>query len=148
MSSSEKQCSQGDPADWLSTHGDALFRYALARTGNRDVAEDLVQESLLAALRARDRFAERSAEQTWLIGILRHKIADHFRRLNRESAEELTESPDDRWFDGTGHWKSGPAGWPRNPSAALENREFWEVVQGCLSKLPPLLAEAFCSREL
>ena len=125
-----------------------MFRYALTRTGDRDVAEDLVQESLLAALRARDRFAERSTEQTWLIGILRHNIAAHFRRSNRELEEEMTDSPDDCWFDGTGHWNNGPSRWPRDPSAVLEDREFWDIVQACLSKLPPLLAEAFCSREL
>ena len=68
-----------DPERWLTEHGDALFRFALLRTSRRDIAEDLVQETLLAAWRSRDGFRRDSSERTWLVGILKNKIRDHYR---------------------------------------------------------------------
>jgi RNA polymerase sigma-70 factor (ECF subfamily) len=148
MSISPDRLTPNDPAQWLAEHGDTLFRYALARLGDQATAEDLVQETFLAALRTHRDFAERSAEQTWLVGILRHKIADHYRRRNREPAEDSAEAASDCWFDARGHWRAGPSRWPRNPTAMLEDREFWEVFKKCLAALPPQQAEAFCGREL
>jgi len=50
----------GDASTWLDEHGDVLYRYARSRVGHRELAEDLVQDTLLAALQSRDRFqAER-----------------------------------------------------------------------------------------
>ncbi len=71
---------QEDASAWLEEHGDALYGYAKARVGTRELAEDLVQETLLAALQSRDRFAGRSSVRTWLFSILRHKIVDVYRR--------------------------------------------------------------------
>ena len=65
-----------DPSTWLERYGDILFRYAVARVRDEAVAEDLVQETLLAAIGAAETFKGRSTERTWLIGILRHKVLD------------------------------------------------------------------------
>ena len=46
-----------DPASWVDRHGDFLFRYALRRVHQAELAEDLVQEAFLGALQSRDRFA-------------------------------------------------------------------------------------------
>ena len=73
-----------DPETWVDQHGDSLYRYALFRVREVQVAEDLVQETLLAALGAKDSFAERSAIRTWLFGILKHKNIDHIRKISRE----------------------------------------------------------------
>src|SRR5215831_111553 len=72
-----------DPTYWLEHHGDYLYRYALTRVFDAAVAEDLLQETLLAAMGGYQEHEGRSSERTWLIGILRHKIVDHFRRLAR-----------------------------------------------------------------
>lgn len=74
-----------DPERWLDLHGDALYRFAYLRTRDAALAEDLVQEALLAALAARERFAGESSERTWLIAILKNKIIDHHRRAGREA---------------------------------------------------------------
>src|SRR5215471_14626288 len=79
---------------WLNQHGDALFRYAILRVRDSAVAEDLVQETLLAALKAFERFQGRGSERTWLMGIMKHKIADHFRRAQRE----VPIQPSTDWF--------------------------------------------------
>ena len=72
--------SAGDASAWPDEHGDVLYRYARSRVGNRELAEDLVQDALLAALQSRDRFQGRATVRTWLLSILRHKIVDHYRR--------------------------------------------------------------------
>ena len=65
--------------EWVDQYGDSLFRYALSRIRNREVAEDLVQETFLAALQSYDQFQGKSTVLTWLTGILRHKVVDHQR---------------------------------------------------------------------
>jgi RNA polymerase sigma-70 factor (ECF subfamily) len=143
------QAMAGDPARWVDVHGDYLFRYALCRLRQREVAEDLIQETFLAALRGRDRFAGASSERTWLVGILKRKLVDHLRRKGREQpVTDLTTV--DRWaealFDERGNWKKKPGKWPADPSAALEKQEFWEIFTACLGKLPERLANAFTLR--
>lgn len=140
-----------DPANWLDRHGDALFRYAVWRVRNSDLAEELVQETLLAGLRARERFSGRSSERTWLVGILRRKIVDHIRATARERSSEeagLTGGVPLDSFDHRGHWKSTLGKWPSDPAANFEAQEFWAVLDECLSKLPPALADAFALREM
>jgi RNA polymerase sigma-70 factor, ECF subfamily len=138
-----------DPVTWVDQHGDYLFRYALLRLGQAEQAEDVVQEVFLAALRSRDQFAGASTERTWMVGILKRKIIDRIRRQHREQpASNVTrEGWIDELFDGSGHWKIGPALWT-NPSAALENAEFWTTFSECLGKLPRRQADAFSLREI
>ena len=140
-----------DPNTWLDQHGDALFRYALLRVRNTTLAEDMVQETLLAALKARVRYAGNSSERTWLIGILNHKVIDHFRLTRRE--QPLTDSlPDDydisnELFNEGDHWMSRPSSWS-NPDQAFEQQKFWETLADCVTRLPPRLAELFILREV
>jgi RNA polymerase sigma-70 factor (ECF subfamily) len=94
-----------DPASWVDRHGDYLFGYALARLHRAELAEDLVQETFLGALRSRDQFAGASSERTWLVSILKHKIIDHLGRQQREQPAS-TIAPDgwmDDLFDRNGH---------------------------------------------
>ncbi|MHC4945232.1 MAG: RNA polymerase sigma factor, partial [Planctomycetota bacterium] len=73
-----------DPATWVDEHGDALYRFAITRLKDPEAAEEIVQETFLAALKAKDSFKGRSSERTWLIGILKNKVIDHFRKMSRE----------------------------------------------------------------
>ncbi len=152
---SEKQPSSSthlpDPALWVDQHGNCLYRYALVRLGNPEVAEDLVQETFLAALHARERFAGGSSERTWLVGILKHKIVDYLRRKGRERPiSDLNSSEDavEELFDKSGGWHVKPSKWAGDPGEALERKDFWETFYRCLSSLPQRLAEAFSLREL
>lgn len=142
---------------WLDAYGDYLYRYALLRVRDESVAEDLVQETLLAAWRGYASFAGRGAERTWLTGILKHKIIDHFRRSVRETqldpvAEERLENEDLFRTEGewVGHWNKdlGPTEWGTNPASVLEQREFWQTLQNCISHLPQRTAAVFTLREM
>src|SRR5213078_2849400 len=84
--------------DWLEKHGDYLFNFAIGQLRDEHVAEDLVQDTFLAALKARGTFQGQSSDRTWLVGILRHKICDHLRRVTRNRAlyVQPTEERDDK----------------------------------------------------
>jgi RNA polymerase sigma-70 factor (TIGR02943 family) len=152
--SDEKPQTSGDrtdPALWVEKHGDCLFRYALLRLGSADAAEDVVQETFLAALGSRQSFAERASERSWLIGILKHKLADHCRRqqpqnppIDFRTGDETVEE----LFDARGRWRLRPLPGPDDPGALLERQEFWETFRDCLAKLPARLASAFALREV
>ncbi len=140
-----------DPGGWVDRHGDYLFRFALARLRQPEVAEDLVQETFLAALSAKERFAARSSERTWLVGILKHKLVDHLRRKSREqpvSDFAATDKAVEDLFDERGHWRRKPGEWDAGPGATVEREEFWAALARCLGKLPGRLADAFTLREV
>ncbi len=143
--------SKSDPATWLDRYGDVLFRYAVARVRDQAVAEDLVQEALLAAISAADSFKGGSTEQTWLVGILRHKVMDYLRKVTRERrlqtewAEDAIDDNDS--FDKYGHWRAEIDEWA-SPEDSLAQAEFWQVFDGCLGQLPEQLRALFALREL
>ncbi len=146
-----------DPSVWVDLHGDYLFRYALMRLRDEAVAEDLVQETLLAALQSCGKYAGNSSERTWLTGILKHKIFDYFRRHAknmsfREVSSDFSDfeqffQRDDEW---DGHWNErfAPTEWPGTPEQNLEREEFRAVLNNCLSKLPDREAYVFTMREV
>ena len=141
------------PKEWIDLYGDYLFRYALLRVQNRQVAEDLVQETFLGALQARSGFAGRSSERSWLFGILKHKIMDHYRTASRETPVDPHQARED-WgnlFNERGQWKSegmGPKEWRADPGTILEQKEFWDALTRCLGELPPRQVHAFSLREI
>lgn len=141
------------PERWLDDHGRVLFKYAYARVRDDDVAEEIVQDTLLAAWRSRRRFAGNSSERTWLIGILKHRLADHWRNVQRraratESLEALGVSD---YLEGKQReMREYPnaASQARQPDTDLEQRQFWQVVTDCIATLPPGQARAFRLCEL
>lgn len=151
MSSSASSSHCSAPAKWVDEYADSLYRYALSRVRRPEVAEDLVQETLLAAWRSRHSFRRESAEMTWLFGILRHKILDHFRSRSRGMAE-AADDEGERWveqcYNQRGRMRQPPGPWRAEPETLLEAQEFWEVLNRCLDHLPPRSREVFARREM
>ena len=145
--------SHADPERWVDEHGDCLYRYALTRVRNEEVAEDLVQDTLLAAVRTHEKFGGRSTERSWLVGILKNKICDHFRKLGRETSftdlEFFSDEHSDK-FDGDNYWihENGPAEWKPEGLEAMKRAEFWQALQGALARLPERIAAVFTMREM
>ena len=136
----------------LQQHRPYLLRYALLQLRNPDQAEDVVQETLLAALEGRARFSGLSSVKTWLTGILKHKIIDAIRRKAREqpliNVEDGTDGETvDALFKKDGHWQQMPATWG-DPEQALENRKFWEIFELCSRLMPERTARVFMLREV
>jgi RNA polymerase sigma-70 factor (ECF subfamily) len=152
MTINEKKTSGlSDPQAWVDLYGDQLYGFAFARVQNRMVAEDLVQDTFVAALSGIDGFEGRSSEKTWLTSILRNKIVDHLRKLGRE--QPLSPSQDQEWqldhfFHENGEWEEKPERWGNTPEQILRQKEFWLVFMRCLSDLSERLRTAFSLREM
>jgi RNA polymerase sigma-70 factor (TIGR02943 family) len=142
-----------NPEQWVDLYADALFSFALKFITQPDQAQNLVQETFLAALKNRSGFKGNSSEKTWLLGILKHKITDHLRLKYKEvPASQLVEENMhiEQFFDNArdGHLAKEPGHWEFNPAALIENKEFWLAFNACISKLPEKTAQAFSLREL
>jgi len=134
----------------LAAHRPVLFRYALLQLRDNELADDAVQETLLAAWQAASNFEGKAGLRTWLIGILKHKIADHWRHSAREVVSlevDFTDNDEDDFFMNNGHWNGGPNTW-NDPEAALKQQEFWGIYETCQNNLPPRMAQVFMLREL
>ena len=140
-----------DPETWVDRYGDYLYRFAVSHIEDRSVAEDLVQETFLAALRGRKKFRGRSTVKTWLSAILKHKIVDYLRKKYREQVttdtDTITETVDG-FFHKNGSWKIRPGEWNLDPSKIYEQREFMDTLFKCLAELPDRQSKAFMLREL
>ncbi len=151
MDSGEKSQQRGNinPVNWLGDHGDALYAYALMRVREPSQAEDLVQETLLAALAAVENYRGESTERTWLTGILKHKVLDHLRRSGREkplSEEDEASMEKASMFDETGKWTIKPGDWA-DPERSLEQEQFWNTMSNCVENLPVKLRTLYVLRE-
>ncbi|MBI1890290.1 MAG: sigma-70 family RNA polymerase sigma factor [Burkholderiales bacterium] len=129
----------------------ALLRFALLQLRNESLAEDVVQDTLIAVLEKPDGFAGQSTLRTYVIGIMKHKIVDLLRSSQRwrqldvgegESEEDVI----DALFRADGHTVDMPRSWG-NPDATLEQKDFFRVMEICLEKLPPKTARIFMMRE-
>ena len=140
-----------DPATWVDRYGDYLYRYAFFKTGDARVAEDLVQEAFLAALKGHKDFRSQSSVKTWLTAILNHKLMDHFRQKYRRPQNDVRDAENlaaDADFNGLGHWRIKPGNWVIDPATHYEQKEFLEAFNRCLAELPQRHAQAFAMREI
>lgn len=140
-----------DPELWVDEHGDYLYRYAMMKVRNPDLAEDLVQETLMAGIRGLERFSGKSSIRTWLVGILKHKIIDYLRTKYREqplSDFEMEDKTYGQLFDEFDHWRQGLSSWKVDPLELANDGEFMRTLHECLSKLPERHAQAFQLRVL
>ena len=145
-----------DPQKWVERHGDYLYSFAIGRVSDPDKAEDLVQETFLAALKAQVGFKGASTERTWLISILKRKIIDTYRK-KYTSKETNFGAHEETVFDGDfyrseepfrGHWLEGkgPNSHSFLPEGELEQEELMRFINLCIENLQPQLAAAFIMR--
>lgn len=143
-----------DPAFLARVRADML-RFARLQLGSDDEAEDAVQEALAGALKNASNFRGEAALKTWIIAILKNKVADILRQRQRRpiNASQL-QGPDQEGalpelFDRKGMWRdaSRPAHW-EDPEAALHSSQFLAVFDACLNRLPPQQGRVFMMREV
>jgi len=139
-----------DPRGWPEEHGDYLYRYALSRLREAELAQDIVQETLLAAWRGRDAFKGDSSVRTWLVGILKHKIIDHIRGEVRQRRlhDAVENDPTSAFFDADGSWHEAPRAWKENPEDLCRSDQFQRVLEGCIGRLSEKQQMVFRMREL
>ena len=128
-----------------------LVRFAVLQLRNESLAEDVVQETLIAVLEKPDRFAGQSSLRTYVTGILKHKIVDVMRASKREfpieaGADQSDADAIDALFKPDGHTIDMPRPWG-DPDATLQQKDFFRVLEVCLDKLPARTARIFMMRE-
>jgi RNA polymerase sigma-70 factor (ECF subfamily) len=140
-----------DLNDALARMRPMLMRLAMLQLRNPALAEDVVSETLVAAIEQAPRFEARSKLSTWVTAILKHKIIDQLRRQAREVA--IDAQADDNaldTIDGLYAEEGSPASaatdWG-DPEQALSQRQFLELMQSCLAQLPARQGRAFMMRE-
>jgi RNA polymerase sigma-70 factor (TIGR02943 family) len=140
-----------DPTQWVDLYGDFLFNFAMGQLRDTTEAEDLVQETFLAGLKSRGRFAGQCSERTWLVSILRHKICDHLRTrcrqprladLRRDSDSEMDE------IDASLAWLHESAAQCLGPDRHIDLKEFRGALELALGDLPTRIAQAFQMYEI
>ena len=136
----------------LIEHRTYLMRFARLQLRNDAWAEDAVSETLLAALSKPQTFGNRSQLKTWLVGILKHKVIDLIRSNTREMCmpdsdiDNQGDELDKIAFKADGHFAEQPAQWG-DPHQTLQQRQFFEVLDACMERLPPALGRLFLMRE-
>lgn len=141
--------------DFFSAKRSDLVRFAMLQLRDQSLAEDVVQETYSAAMRAIDQFEGRSSLKTWVFAILKRKIIDSLRANRRETpASQFGATGDndgdfDELFNNRGFWATEhrPHRWTE-PEDSLEQQQFWRVFELCLDHLPLRTAQVFSMREL
>ena len=135
---------QINPNKWIDLYSDYLFNYTITRVSDRDMAQDIVQDTFLAGLKSMKNFKGEASERTWLISILKRKIIDHYRKINsnKGKAEVRITYNDD---ESEGDWLEERVADPFDKTAEdlMQNSELGDAIFDCLSKLPEKQAEVF-----
>ena len=130
---------------WVVMYSDDLYRWALSKTNEKETAEDIVQDTFIAAFKSLDKFQGKSQAKTWLFSILNNKIMDYHRKKFRSitinesnvnhgiNNDVLTDI-----FDGQDSWKdeAKPNNWHDLDGHLLDNLEFNETLGSCMKELP------------
>lgn len=135
---------------WIENYGDYLYSTAFIQVRNKELAEDLVQETLLSAYKAMDGFKGTSTEKTWLTAILKNKIIDYYRKKDvlKDVSIYLSDTRDSffhAFFESAerraGHWTadSSPRNWEVREENILDEKEFTDTLRSCVEKLPSKL---------
>lgn len=137
-------------SDQLHAMRPTLLRLAHLQLRNTAWAEDAVSETLLAALEGAARFGSNSKLQTWVIGILKHKVLDQLRLRKRECDYEPAADEDDALdeliYTADGRFREPPEDW-QTPEDALQRVQFFQVLETCMDALPGQLGRVFLMRE-
>lgn len=137
---------KADPHKWLELYGDMLYQHALPRINDSVLAEDLVQDTFLSALKGLDGYKGEASEKNWLFTILKNKIIDHYRKKATEQA--VVTMPDlqiaGEWFNEEGAWaeNSKPKDW-QAADDTVEKKEFQKVINWCKDHLKALQQHVF-----
>ncbi|WP_299284552.1 sigma-70 family RNA polymerase sigma factor [uncultured Mucilaginibacter sp.] len=146
--------SEINPHKWVILYADYLFTYAITRLNDEELAKDLVQETFLAALEKTAQFKGNSSERTWLTAILKNKVVDVYRKNSsgpgKKSTVKEAEQEQQDFFDSEdGHWNEAHRpqefGVEQDP---ILNKEFNQILQNCMQKLPVLWLSVFTMKHM
>ncbi len=141
---------QDNDSGQISALRDEMLRFATLQLRDTHLAEDVVHEAIVAALKSSGNNQSASLK-TWIFAILRNKIVDIIRERSRHPVEQLLDEDLgdlDAQFNNRGHWNKEhkPVNWG-HPETVLANEQFWLIFEACLNHLPENTARVFMMRE-
>ena len=141
-------------------HG-TLIRMAMGYVADREVAEEVVQDTWMAVIGSLNRFEGRSSLRTWVCGILIHKAKDRGVREKRHTTFSAFESYDDdneeavdpsrfqQTGEWAGHWAFPPQPWDdQTPEKLLASQQTGNAMQRAIEALPATLKDVFILRDV
>ncbi|MBT8269055.1 MAG: sigma-70 family RNA polymerase sigma factor [Bacteroidia bacterium] len=139
-----------NPDKWIEQYSDYLFNFTISRVSDREIAQDLVQDTFFAGLKSMQNFKGEASERTWLVSILKRKIIDHYRKINSAKGQaevKIRSNPDN---GDEGNWLEQRVADPFDKTAEdnLENTELGLAIHDCINKLPAKQAQVFKMKTL
>jgi len=134
-----------DPNKWIDSYSDYLFNYTITRVSDREIAQDLVQDTFFAGLKSMKNFKGEASERTWLVSILKRKIIDHYRKINSNKGKAEVRIGYNGDAESEGDWLEERVADPFDKTAedTLENEELGLAIHNCIDKLPQKQATIF-----
>jgi len=139
----------GDAMAWrtlLAAHGPQLLAYAGRMLGDRDAAEEILQDSLMNIYRAIDRFDGRCSIKSWLYRSVHNRAIDEIRR--RKKYVDIGEDPEADFFDAAGRWRDDFPGFDGFAAKALDDKRLLQLVREKLDDLPHVHREVLLLKEV
>lgn len=124
-------------------HRGGVFNFLLRLSGNRQRAEDLLQETWLKVIRSASGYETRARFTTWLYTIARNLCMDALRKESYRRADSLDAAPSE---DGAPLGERLPSG-AALPDRGAHNAALRPLIERALSSLPPEQREVFLLRE-
>jgi len=156
-----KRGDEGAFDELVTQHHSALIRMAMGYVADREVAEEVVQDTWMAVINSLDQFEGRSSLRTWICGILIHKAKDRGVREKRHTTFSAFESYDDdndeavdpsrfqQSGEWAGHWAFPPQPWDdQTPEKLLANQQAVNAMQRAIEVLPATLKEVLLLRDV
>jgi RNA polymerase sigma-70 factor, ECF subfamily len=137
-------------------HG-ALMRLAMSYVQNPQIAEDVVQDAWLTAIRSLDTFAGRSSLKTWISGIVINIARARRRKESRlvslgslftDYADRRRPTVDPSRFGGDGAWRELPRPWENVPESSVIGKEMLGRIKSAIDELPPKHREVIVLRDV
>jgi RNA polymerase sigma-70 factor (ECF subfamily) len=156
-----KRGDEGAFDELVTQHHSALIRMAMGYVADREVAEEVVQDTWMAVIESLNRFEGRSSLRTWVCGILIHKAKDRGVREKRHTTFSAFESYDDdndeavdpsrfqQTGEWAGHWAFPPQPWDdQTPEKLLASQQAVNAMQRAIEALPATLKEVLILRDV
>lgn len=156
-----KEGDEGAFEELVNRHHSVLIRMAMGYVADREVAEEVVQDTWMAVIESLDRFEGRSSLRTWIIGIMIHKAKDRgvrekrhttfsaFETLDDENEEILDPSRFHQSGEWAGHWALPPQPWDsQTPEKLLASQQAVTAMQRAIDALPTTLKEVLILRDV
>ncbi|MDO9315688.1 MAG: sigma-70 family RNA polymerase sigma factor [Burkholderiaceae bacterium] len=129
-----------------------LLRHARFAVHDDSLAEDLVQDTLIAVIEQHGQRRGEASLATWSMAILKHKVADWYRSPARRRMVQLQADDNrlddaiDALYDADGAYTEAMPAW-QQPDNRTEQRQMMSVLERCLSGLPRQTSRVFMMRE-